>query len=408
MASAQRGIAARTERFTESVIREMTRLIQLHHPEDGINLAQGFPDFPAPQELKDAACEAIMGDVNQYSVTWGAPGLRRAIASKYGRRYGMAIDPEREVTVTCGATEAMVATLLATTNPGDEVIIIAPYYENYWPDSVLAGATPRFVTMREPRLTDAPFGDPWRLDLDELAAAFNERTAGIVINTPNNPTGKVLTRAELEAVAALCRRWDVLAVTDEIYEHIVYRGEHVPLATLPGMAERTVTISGIGKTYSVTGWRVGWAIAPPRVSGAIRKVHDFLTVGAAAPLQAAAAVALDLPESYYVDLVGDYTRKRSLLLEGLARAGFRFAPPDGAYYVMADISPFGLGDDAAFARHLVEALGVAVVPGTSFYPDGPDGGQGRERVRFSFPKRLETLRRAAERLAQLNPAQPGG
>ncbi|HVG96977.1 MAG TPA: aminotransferase class I/II-fold pyridoxal phosphate-dependent enzyme, partial [Chloroflexota bacterium] len=252
------------------------------------------------------------------------------------------------------------------------------------------------------------FGDPWRLDLDELAAAFNERTAGIVINTPNNPTGKVLTRAELEAVAALCRRWDVLAVTDEIYEHIVYRGEHVLLATLPGMAERTVTISGIGKTYSVTGWRVGWAIAPPRVSGAIRKVHDFLTVGAAAPLQAAAAVALDLPESYYVDLVGDYTRKRSLLLEGLARAGFRFAPPDGAYYVMADISPFGLGDDAAFARHLVEALGVAVVPGTSFYPHGPDGGQGRERVRFSFPKRLETLRRAAERLAQLNPAQPGG
>jgi aspartate/methionine/tyrosine aminotransferase len=403
MSNATRGIASRTERFTESVIREMTRLILLHHPQDGINLAQGFPDFPAPREVKDAACAAILADDNQYAVTWGAPRLRQAIARKYERRYGLPVDPEREITVTCGATEAMVATLLATTNPGDEVVILAPYYENYWPDSVLAGATPRFVTLREPPLTREPVGEPWRLDLDELGAAFNERTAAIVLNTPNNPTGKVFSRQELEAIAGLCQRWDSLAVTDEIYEHIVYRGEHVVLATLPGMRERTVTISGVGKTYSVTGWRIGWAIAPARLTNAIRKVHDFLTVGAAAPLQAAAAVALDLPESYYADLVTDYTRKRELLLDGLGRAGFAFAPPDGAYYVMADITAFGFDDDTRFARHLVETLGVAVVPGTSFYPDG---GGGRERVRFSFPKRIDTLRRAVERLSRLRPVEP--
>jgi aspartate/methionine/tyrosine aminotransferase len=400
-----RGVAGRTERFTESVIREMTRLILEHHPQDGINLAQGFPDFPAPMALKEAACAAIMGDRNQYAVTWGAPDLRRAIAEQYRRRYGMAVDPEREITVTCGATEAMVSTLLATINPGDEVIVLAPYYENYWPDSILAGATPRFVTLREPPLTrdlggttGAVFGEPWGLDLDELGAAFNERTAAIVINSPNNPTGKVFSREELEAIGGLCQRWDALAVTDEIYEHIVYRGEHVPMATLPGMAERTVTISGIGKTYSVTGWRVGWAIAPPRLTGAIRKVHDFLTVGAAAPLQAAAVVALDLPDGYYDDLRRDYARKREVLLEGLSRAGFPFAPPDGAYYVMADITPFGFEDDTQFARYLVVEHGLAVVPGTSFYPHQ---AQGRDRVRFSFPKRIDTLQRAAERLAHL-------
>ncbi len=429
-----RGVAARTERFTESVIREMTRLIMVHHPTDGINLAQGFPDFAAPQVLKDAACQAIQDDLNQYAVTWGAPEVRQAIARKYARFYDLAVDPEREVTVCCGATESMLATLLATTNPGDEVIILTPYYENYWPDSVLAGATPRFVPLCEPPLTcdewasgtatgrrppapgpvtecgappagagsrgpeGGPSGQPWALDLDALAGAFNERTAAIIINTPNNPTGKVFSRAEMGAIADLCQRWDTLAITDEIYEHIVYHGEHVVMATLPGMRERTVTISGISKSYSVTGWRVGWAIAPERISNAIRKVHDFLTVGAAAPLQAAAAVALGLPDDYYRHLVADYTHKRQLLLHGLARAGFSFAPPEGAYYVMADITPFGFADDVAFARHLVEALGVAVVPGTSFYPHGA-GGQNR--VRFSFPKKHETLRRAGERLARL-------
>ena len=390
-----RGVAARTERFTESVIREMTRLIQLHHPLDGINLAQGFPDFPAPQALKDAACEAIQADINQYAITWGAPGLRQAIASKYQRFYALPVDPGTEVTVCCGATEAMVSTLLATANPGDEVIVIAPFYENYWPDGVLAGATPRFVQLREPELTDQPWGQPWRLDLDELAAAFSERTAAIVINTPNNPTGKLFSRTELEVVAELCQRWDVLAITDEIYEHIVYRGEHIPLATLSGMRERTVTISGISKTYSVTGWRVGWAVAPPRIANAIRKVHDFLTVGAAAPLQAAASVALALPDEYYAGLTESYAKKRALMLDAMAASGFRFAPPDGAYYVMADITPFGFADDVELARHLVVEHGLAVVPGSSFYPPGAGP---KQRVRFSFPKKPETLITAADRL----------
>jgi aminotransferase len=397
-----RRAAARTERFTESVIREMTRLIELHHPDDGINLAQGFPDFPAPQVLKDAACAAIQGDVNQYAVTWGAAALRQAISRKYRRFYGLTVDPDREITVCCGSTEAMVATLLAAVDPGEEVIILAPYYENYWPDSVLSGATPRFVALQEPRFTTEAYGDAWRLDLDELAAAFGERTAAIVINTPNNPTGKVFTRPELETIAELCQRWDALAVTDEIYEHIVYRGEHIALATLPGMRERTVLVSGISKTYSVTGWRVGWAIAPPDLTNAIRKVHDFLTVGAAAPLQAAAAVALDLPDSYYRQLRDDYARRRAALLPALAAAGFTFAPPEGAYYVMADITPFGAEDDVAFARRLVVDHGLAVVPGSSFYPEP---AQGRRRVRFSFPKRLETLRRAAERLVAFSDAQ---
>jgi L-glutamine---4-(methylsulfanyl)-2-oxobutanoate aminotransferase len=389
-------VAQRTERFTESVIREMTRLIQLHHPHDGINLAQGFPDFAAPQALKDAACEAIQADVNQYAVTWGAPGLRQAIAGKYQRFYGLGVDPEREVTVCCGATEAMVSTLMATVNPGDEVIVVAPFYENYWPDAVLAGATPRFVHLREPELVLGGAGHPWRLDLDELAAAFSERTAAVVINTPNNPTGKVFSREELSVVAELCQRWDVLAVTDEIYEHIVYSGEHISLASLPGMRERSVTISGISKTYSVTGWRVGWAIAPPAVTNAIRKVHDFLTVGAAAPLQAAAAMALGSPDEYYAQLKAGYAVKRTTLLEGLATAGFRHAPPDGAYYVMADITPFGFDDDTSLARHLVVEHGLAVVPGSSFYPPA---GAPRQRVRLSFPKKLDTLRAASERLA---------
>jgi L-glutamine---4-(methylsulfanyl)-2-oxobutanoate aminotransferase len=387
--------AQRTALFTESVIREMTRLIQLHHPRDGINLAQGFPDFPAPQVLKDAACEAIQADINQYAVTWGAPGLRQAISGKYQRFYGLGVDPEREITVCCGATETMLATLLATVNPGEEVIVVAPFYENYWPDSVLAGATPRFVHLREPDFVAAAEGEPWRLDLDELAAAFNERTAAIVINTPNNPTGKIFSRAEMEVIAGLCQQWDTLAITDEIYEHIVYRGEHVSLATLPGMRERTVTISGISKTYSVTGWRVGWAIAAPEITNAIRKVHDFLTVGAAAPLQAAAAVALELPDDYYGGLRQDYARKRTVILEALAASGFTFAPPDGAYYVMADITPFGFNDDVSFTRHLVTEHGLAVVPGSSFYPRD---GAPPQRVRFSFPKKLETLHAAAQRL----------
>src|SRR6476660_1326567 len=281
--------------FTESVIREMTRLNQLY---GGVNLSQGFPDFPAPAAVKDAACAAIRADVNQYAVTWGAQTLREAIAREFGRRYGVEVVPDEQVTVCCGATEAMMATMMAIIDPGDEVVIFEPFYENYGPDAILSGATPRYVTLHEP---------DWTFDPDELAAAFNDRTKAIIINTPNNPTGKVFSRTELETIATLCRRWDVVAISDEIYEHILYdTAQHVPIASIEGMADRTVTLNGLSKTFSVTGWRVGWTISPPSLTGAIRKVHDFLTVGAAAPLQAAGAVALELPEQYYLDLAAKY------------------------------------------------------------------------------------------------------
>jgi aspartate/methionine/tyrosine aminotransferase len=379
----------RASRFTESVIREMTRLFLVHQGERGVNLAQGFPDFPAPTELKEAAKAAIDADVNQYAITWGARQLREAIAAKTERWAGVEIDPEREVCVCCGATEAMAATMLALVNPGDEVVVFSPYYENYWPDAVLAGATPRFVTLREP---------DWSIDEAELRAAFGPRTRAIVVNTPNNPTGKVFTREELGLIAELCQRHDAVAITDEIYEHMVYEGEHVRLATLPGMRERTVTINGVSKTYSVTGWRIGWTIAAPELTNAIRKVHDFLTVGAPAPLQAAAAVALALPESYYESLLAGYRERRDVMLDVLRRVGFEPFVPRGAYYVMTDIRASGWDDDVAFARHLVQDVGVAVVPGSSFYQDP---SLGRTKVRFCFAKKRETLERAGELLEKL-------
>jgi aminotransferase len=379
----------KAERFTESVIREMTRLAHLH---GAVNLSQGFPDFAAPEAVKEAARRAVASDVNQYAITWGARSLRHAIARKFERLYGVPVDPEREVTVTCGSTEAMIATLLAVLDPGDEIVAFEPFYENYGPDAILSGAVPRFVRLRPP---------DWSFDPEELAAAFSERTRAIILNTPQNPTGKVFTSEELETVAELCRRHDALAVTDEIYEHILYDGTtHVPMATLPGMRERTVTINGMSKTYSVTGWRVGWAIAPPLVTGAIRKVHDFLTVGAAAPLQEAGAVALDLPDSYYADLARGYDRRRQRLIPILEKAGFRVFRPRGAYYVMTEIDRLGWDDDVAFARHLVEDVGVAVVPGSSFYQDG---GHGRRQVRFAFCKKDETLAEAERRLSKLQP-----
>jgi aminotransferase len=374
-------------RFTESVIREMTRLAHLH---GAINLSQGFPDFPAPAEVKEAARRAIESDVNQYAITWGARTLRQAIARKFERLYGVPVDPEREVTVTCGSTEAMIATLLAVLNPGDEVVVFEPFYENYGPDAILSGAVPRFVKLRPPG---------WTFDPRELERAFSARTRAVIVNTPNNPTGKVLTRAELETIAELCRRHDAIAVTDEIYEHILYDGAvHVPMASLPGMAGRTVTINGMSKTYSVTGWRVGWAIAPPPLTAAIRKVHDFLTVGAASPLQEAGALALDLPASYYAALAEAYARRRDRIVPILERAGFRVYRPAGAYYVMTEIDGLGWDDDVAFARHLVEEIGVAVVPGSSFYNDP---AHGRRQVRFAFCKKDETLDEAERRLARL-------
>jgi aminotransferase len=373
--------------FTESVIREMTRLNQAH---GGVNLSQGFPDFPAPAIVKDAACAAIQNDVNQYAVTWGARPLREAIAREFSRRYGVSVVPDQQVTVCCGATEAMMATMMAIIDPGDEVIIFEPFYENYGPDAILSGATPRYVTLHEP---------DWTFDPDALADAFNDNTKAIILNTPNNPTGKVFTREELETIAALCRKWDVIAISDEIYEHIVYGGAvHVPIASIEGMADRTVTINSLSKTYSVTGWRVGWTISPVSLTGAIRKVHDFLTVGAAAPLQDAGVAALGVPDSYYAELAASYQRRRDLLLDILTRHHFTCYAPAGAYYIMTDISPFGVRDDVEFARYLVTEVGVAAVPGSSFYRNA---GAGRTKLRFCFCKKDETLLEADRRLAKL-------
>jgi aspartate/methionine/tyrosine aminotransferase len=382
-------LSRKAERFTESVIREMTRLAMAHQ---AINLAQGFPNFPAPAEVKQAAQQAIERDINQYAITWGAKSLRDTIVERVAQTQGLAIDPEREITVCCGATEAMMAAMMAVINPGDEVVIFEPFYENYGPDAILSGAAPRFVKLRPP---------DWTFDPEELAAAFTPATKAIILNTPNNPTGKVFTREELETIRDLAVRHDAFVITDEIYEHILYDGaEHVSPATLEGMRERTITINGLSKTYSVTGWRVGWCIAPPETTAAIRKVHDFLTVGAAAPLQEAGAMALRLPESYYQKLASAYLARRDLLLGILERSGFRCFRPRGTYYIMTDVSGFGFPDDVAFARYLVREIGVAAVPGSSFYRDPADGSR---QLRFAFCKTDETLHAAAERLARLRP-----
>jgi aminotransferase len=381
-------ISAKAETFGESVIRDMTRLALRHR---AVNLAQGFPDFPCPPELKEAAKAALDADINQYAITWGAKRFRDAIAAKTSRAYpGWSVDPETQVTVVCGATEGMISAMLAILDPGDEIVVFEPFYENYGPDAILSGAVPRYVTLHEP---------DWSIDEDELRSAFTSRTRGIVLTSPHNPTGKVFTRAELDLIAELCRERDVVAFTDEIYEHIVYEGEHIPLATLPGMAERVVAVNSMSKTYSVTGWRVGWVIASPELTGGIRKVHDFVTVGAAAPLQEAGVVALSLPDSYYDKLATDYRTRRDALVPSLEAAGFRVFVPDGAYYVMTDISDIAGGqDDVTFAKRLVVDPGVATVPGSSFY-SRPE--LGRSKIRFAFPKRPETLAAAAERLRRL-------
>lgn len=373
--------------FTESVIREMTRLNQMY---GGVNLSQGFPDFAAPAAVKDAARAAIAADVNQYAVTWGARPLREAVAREFTRRHGVSVVADEQVTVCCGATEAMMSALMAVIDAGDEVVVFEPFYENYGPDAILSGATPRYVTLHEPL---------WTFDADELARSFNGKTKAIIINTPNNPTGKVFSREELETIAALCRKWDAIAISDEIYEHIIYEGrEHTPIAAIEGMEDRTVTINSLSKTFSVTGWRVGWTISPPSLTGAIRKVHDFLTVGAPAPLQEAGAVALGSPDRYYVDLAAQYQRRRDMLVEILERHHFTCYRPYGAYYIMTDISAFGFKDDVEFARYLVKDIGVAAVPGSSFYRNP---AAGRTKLRFCFCKRDETLREADARLEKL-------
>jgi len=385
-------LSDKVEHFTESVIREMTRQAMLH---GAVNLAQGFPDFSAPAEIKLAAQQAVAADVNQYAITWGAKKLRDAIARRLGVGQGLTVDPEKEITVCCGSTEAMIATLLAVSNAGDEVVVFEPFYENYGPDAVLSGARPRFVKLRPPN----DDGNEWTFDEKELRRAFDRHTKAIIVNTPNNPTGKVFTRAELELIRDLCVEFDVLAITDEIYEHILYDGtEHISMASLDGMRERTVTINGMSKTYSVTGWRVGWAVAPEKITNAIRKVHDFLTVGAPAPLQEAGAAALGFSAEYYRKLAEGYRSRRDHLMPALTAAGFQCFRPRGAYYVMTDISAFGFKDDVSFAKYLVEDIGVATVPGSSFYNDPRDGAK---QIRFAFCKKPETLDEAARRLMRL-------
>ncbi len=378
--------ARRTHTFTESVIRGMTRVAAEH---GAINLAQGFPNFPAPDVIKEAAVKAIRDDINQYAITWGAKGLRHSLAKKYAEWYGMEVDPETELTVACGATESMASALMAIVDPGDEIVIFEPFYENYGPDAVLCDAKPVYVPMVQ--------GQP--LDLDRVRAVFSSRTRAIIINTPNNPTGRVLTREELGGLAELCQKFDAYAVTDEIYEHILYEGEHVPIATLAGMRDRTITISGASKTFSVTGWRIGTIIAPRKVTDAIRKVHDFLTVGAPAPLQEAVAVGLEtLGDDYYQNLATEYRERRDILYEGLAAVGFRCDSPEGAYYIMADFSDLNDLPDDEFSLWLTKEIGVAPVPGSSFY-SRPEFG--RKLVRFAFCKTVDVLQEAVQRLQAL-------
>ncbi len=377
----------RISRFTESVIREMTRLAFRHN---AINLAQGFPDFPAPAALKQAAHDAIDADINQYAITWGAKPFRDAIAAKYERTYGWTVDPEREITVCCGATEGMVASLLAILDPGDEVVLFEPFYENYGPDTQLCGATSRYVSLRAP---------DWSFDPEELRRAFTPRTKAIILNSPNNPTGKVFTLEELKFIAGLCQEFDALAITDEIYEHILYDGAvHIPISTLPGMRERSVLVNSMSKTYSVTGWRVGWVLAASDLTDSIRKVHDFLTVGAAAPLQQAGVYAMAQSAEYYLQLAAEYSVRRDHIIQSLESAGFKCFTPYGAYYVMTDISGFGFASDTAFVEHLITKLGVAAVPGSSFYSQN---GGGEQQVRFCFCKKYETLEAARHQLRKL-------
>lgn len=402
----------RLKNFTESVIREQTRLAMVH---GSVNLAQGFPDFPCEPVLKELARKAIDADYNQYSVTWGMPALRQALAKKYSEYNGISADPDRNITVTCGATEAMICAFLSTLNPGKEVILFQPFYENYHPDAYLSGAKPVYVTLREP---------DWSIDEKELARAFNSNTAAIVINTPHNPTGKVFSRLELELISKLCQKWGVLVFSDEIYEHILYDGvQHVSPASVPGLEDLTITIGSSSKTYGITGWRVGWAVAHERLTNGLRQVHDFMTVCAATPLQEAVRGALGLGPEFYQDIAAHYLKRRDFLVSGLEEAGFRCHVPQGAYYVMADVAHLikstgakgskasgpssqvaaRFRDDAELARYLVEEVKVATVPGSSFYRakgGGLVGARAHHKLRFCFCKREETMALALHRLNQ--------
>ncbi len=403
-------ISRKAASFTESVIREMSREAAKY---GAVNLGQGFPDFAAPEDIKKRAQEAIEEDFNQYAITWGTKDFRNAIAEKSKWFLGLDIDTETEITVTCGSTEGMIAAMMATVDEGEEVVVFEPFYENYAPDAILSDATPRHVPLYQT-------ANGWHFEKDELRNAFNEKTKAIIVCNPNNPTGKVFTMDEMRFIADLCQEFDALCFTDEIYEHIIYQTEngkrkmeneeirnpkseiqkpvHISMAQLDGMRERTVVVNSMSKTYSVTGWRVGWCIAPPDISSAIRKVHDFLTVGAAHPLQQAGAYALSLPQKYYDDLQIEYQARRDFIIPVLQEIGLKCEMPDGAYYVMTDISDFGFADDIEFTKHLIREIGVAVVPGSSFYHDKD---LGKQKVRFCFCKKQETLEAAAERLQKL-------
>ena len=397
-------ISKKAASFTESVIREMSREAAKY---DAVNLGQGFPDFAAPEDIKRVAQEAIAADHNQYAITWGVKSFRDAIAEKTNWFLDLDVNPETEITVTCGSTEGMIAGMMATVDAGEEVIVFEPFYENYAPDAILSDAKPVHVPLR-------PTENGWQFEKDELRAAFNEKTKGIILCNPNNPTGKVFSIEEMEFIADLCKEFDVLCFTDEIYEHIIYEEteneeiqnpksktqnrKHISMAQIDGMRERTIVVNSLSKTYSVTGWRVGYCIAPPDITGAIRKVHDFLTVGAANPLQHAGAFALSLPPNYYDELQKEYQQKRDFIVPVLQNAGFKCDAPEGAYYVMTDISDFGFKNDIEFTRFLIQEIGVAVVPGSSFYHDAK---LGEQQVRFCFCKKDETLKAAAERLSKL-------
>jgi len=378
-----RRLSRRTRPFQESVIREMTRL---GAEVGGVNLAQGLPDFQPPSELVEALERALeVPENHQYSYTWGAPELRAAVAAKTARFNGIRANAD-DVTITCGVSEGVVAAVLALTEPGDEVVVFEPWYENYVPACALAGAVPRYVPLSEPG---------YRLDPDRLERAVTPRTRLVIVNTPGNPCGRVFSREELEGVARVCARHGLVAVTDEIYEHMWYDGcRHVSLGSLPGMEDRTVTLSGLGKTYAVTGWRVGWAVAAAPLTALVRKVHDYLTICAPTPFQMAGVAALALPDAYYERLRATYAARRTILLEALSGAGLLFAPPEGAYYVMADARELGWKDDWEFVEFLARKVGVVAVPGSSFYRRG-----GRTRARFNFAKKEETLREAARRVA---------
>lgn len=388
MQSRVRKLASRkADQFQESVIREMSRLAARYK---ATNLAQGLPDFPCPEELKHAAKDALFDDVNQYAITWGDKLLRDALAEKHKQTTGMVVDPETQITVACGATEAMVATMLALVDADDEVIVFEPFYENYGPDAILCGGKPRYVKMNPPE---------WTFDVKELEKAFNDNTRAIIVNTPHNPTGKVFTQEEMTEIARLCQKWGVLCITDEIYEHILYDGaKHVAMASIPGMEDLTITINSLSKTYSVTGWRVGWAIAPAELTLPIRKVHDFLTVGSPAPLQRAGVTAIKMGQKYYDELATEYNDRRAYMLETLDMCGIKYFKPQGAYYVFSDISEWGYGTDMQFTEYLVKEIGVAVVPGASFF--GPSD-LARRYVRFCFSRREETLVAAREKLLKL-------